>query len=231
MNNAPDVPRTPSLDPHAERAKQAWQSPAEAAKYKKSRHLINHSRYRREEAIINGWLQLLPAGAQVLDTPCGTGRMISLITEKGFSYTGADISPAMIVEAKKEAGTNPRVVRFLQADLENLQFEDNSFDCVMIWRLFHHLADPRVRERMLSEAARVSRRWVFISFHHLLSFTAFRKTVMRTCFGRVQNGRPITHWRLAREAEHSGLRLVETQGLRKYVSINWFARLEKNPPR
>jgi ubiquinone/menaquinone biosynthesis C-methylase UbiE len=223
----PDQDLTPIGEAHAERAKQAWQTPESAAKYRLSRHLVNSSRYRREDAIITGWLRRLPPEAHILDLPCGTGRMINNITGLGFKYTGGDISSFMIEEARKEAAGKPNVVGFVEADLEKLPFADNSFDCIIIWRILHHQADPRVRERMFAEAARVTRRWVLISFHHLLSATAFRKFIQRTCFGRRQNGRPITHWRLRREAEHSGLRLVETKGLRKYVSINWYALLEK----
>lgn len=212
---------------HAERAKQAWQSAESAAKYRQTRHLLNSSRYRREDAIVQEWLRRLPPKAHVLDLPCGTGRMIQNITKLGLQYTGGDISRYMIEEARKEAAGNPNVVDFFEADLERLPFADNSFDCIVIWRILHHQADPQVRQRILAEAARVTRRWVLISFHHLLSATALRKFVQRTCFGREQNGRPITHWRLRHEAERSGLRLVETKGLRKYVSINWYACFEK----
>jgi ubiquinone/menaquinone biosynthesis C-methylase UbiE len=226
-NKAQDQDFHSSGEAHAERARQAWQSAESAARYRQSRNLLNNSRSRREDAIIQEWLRRLPPKAHVLDLPCGTGRMIANITKLGFQYTGGDISPHMIEEARKEAAGNPNVVRFVEADLEKLPFADNSFDCIIIWRILHHQADPLVRQRMLAEAARVTRRWVLVSFHHLLSATAFRKFIQRACFGRQQNGRPITHWRLGREAESSGLRSVETKGLRKYVSVNWYACLEK----
>jgi ubiquinone/menaquinone biosynthesis C-methylase UbiE len=228
MNDkTPDNNLPSNRDPSAEKAKQAWQSVESAARYRQSRHLVKSSRYRCEDAIVTEWLRQLPPRAEVLDLPCGTGRMVDNITRLGFQYTGGDISQSMIEEAKKEAADKPNVVRFLKADLEQLPFEDNSFDCIIIWRILHHQADPLVRQRMLAEAARVTRHRVLLSFHHLLSATALRKFIQRTCLGREQIGRPITHWRLRREAEHSGLRLVETKGLNKYISINWYACLEK----
>jgi len=226
-NKTPDQDFHPNGEAHAERAKRAWQSRESAALYRQSRHLVNTARYRREDAIIKEWLKKLPPKAHVLDLPCGTGRMMENITGLGFQYTGGDISPHMIEEAKNEAAGNPNVIRFVEADLEKLPFADNSFDCIIIWRILHHQADSLVRQRMLAEAARVTRRWVLVSFHHLLSATALRKFVLRTCFGRRQNGRPITHWQLRREAQRGGLKLVETKGLRKYISINWYACLEK----
>ena len=226
-NSVPNQTGPAGGEAHADRARQAWQSAESAARYRETRNLLNNSRSRREDSIIKEWLGLLPPKAQVLDLPCGTGRMIDNITGLGLQYTGGDISPHMIDIARQEAAGNPNVVRFLVADLEKLPFPDNSFDCIIIWRILHHQADPQVRMRMLAEAARVTRGSVLVPFHHLLSATALRKFIGRTCFGHPQNGRPITHWRLRAEAERGGLRLVETRGLRKYVSINWYARFEK----
>src|SRR5262249_13644017 len=100
-----------------------------------------------------------------------------------------------------------------------------SFDCVIIWRLFHHIGSRGLRLAILSEAARVARRRVLVSFHHLLSFTALRKILQRT-LGRG-GGHAMTHWQLERQAGACGLRLVATRSFRKYVSINWFALLAK----
>lgn len=216
-----------TINPDDHPAKTAWQSPDQAAQYRLSRDPAKFRRYHLEEKIITDWLLQLPANAHVLDAPCGAGRMVNTITGMGFQYTGADISQAMIDEAARETAGNPRVGRFYQADLEHLPFGDNAFDCVVLWRLIHHLGSSQVREAILKEAARVSRDRVLISFHHALSFTAFRKFIQRKFFGREQHGRPITHWRLRREAERSGLRMLETRSFGKYASINWFACLSK----
>ncbi len=216
-----------AIDPHNHPAKQAWLSPREAASYRRSRDPAHFHRYHLEDKIIGAWLDALPTNALVLDVPCGAGRLVPTILERGFRYVGADFSPAMINEARQEAA-GPQVAGFLRADAEHLPLLDNSVDCVIIWRLFHHLAGSRVREAMLREAARVTRDRVLISFHHTLSFTSARKSLQRTLFGRKQRGRPVTHWRLRREANRSGLSLVETKGFRKYISINWFACFQKS---
>jgi ubiquinone/menaquinone biosynthesis C-methylase UbiE len=217
---------TAGMNPHDHPAKQAWQSPAQAALYRHSRNPAQFTRYDLEEKIIGGWLDALPRNALVLDIPCGTGRLLPTITRREFRYVGADFSLAMINEARHDAN-GPHVAGFLRADAEHLPLADGSVDCVVIWRLFHHLGNSRIREALLGEAARVSRGRVLISFHHALSFTAFRKFIQRTLFGRKQHGRPITHWRLEREAARSGLRLLETRSFGKYRSINWFACLDK----
>jgi len=213
------------MSSHDHPAKQAWQSPEQAAIYRKSREPERFGRYHLEEAIIGSWLDRLPKNALVLDLPCGAGRLLPTICQRGLRYVGADFSLAMVGEARLGASARP-VVGFTQADAEHLPFRDQAVDCVVIWRLIHHLGNSQVREAMLREARRVSRDCVLLSFHHALSFTAVRKFVQRTVFGRKQHGRPITHWRLKQEAENSGLTLHETRSFGKYRSINWFACLK-----
>jgi hypothetical protein len=67
---------------------------------------------------------------------------------------------------------------------------------------------------------------VLLSFHHSWSPAALRKKFQRRFLGKG-NGVEFTARRLAREAGEGGLRLVETRGFRKFVSINWFACLGK----
>lgn len=197
-----------------------------AADYRRSRHGSRYTRLYKEEAIVSPWLDDLPRGAAILDVPCGTGRWIPALTGRGFRYVGADISQAMVSEARTIT-MPPTVSGLLVADLARLPFPDGSFDAVVLWRLLHHVPDSETRQWLLREAARVTRYKVILSFHHPCSFTYVAKVVRRELFGFKQGGRGITHWRLRREAEQSGLRLLETRSFRKFASINWFACLQK----
>src|SRR5258706_9093898 len=219
---------TPKTIDHSHPAKQTWQSAEQAALYRKSRDPSKFKRHHLEEKIINGWLDAVPKNGLVLDIPCGAGRLVPTITQRGFRYLGADFSVAMINEARQDAAkANNQVMGFFRGDAEFLPLADDSVDCVVIWRLFHHLGGSQIREAMLKEAARVSRDRVLISFHHALSFTAVRKFIQRTVFGRKQHGRPVTHWRLGREARRSGLNLLATKRFWKYQPINGFAGFGK----
>src|SRR5207245_755184 len=153
-------------------------------------------------------------------------RLIPTIMGRGLRYLGGDVSRAMIGEAQHETDRG-RVFGFVNADAEHIPLADNSVDCVIIWRLLHHIREPRVRQAMLREAARVSRKVVIVSFHHPVSFTSIRKACQRTLTGKNQGTGAISHWRLRREAQACGLRLIETRSFKKYVSINWFACLVK----
>ena len=206
-------------------AQQNWQLPKHAEAYRSSRDPSKFHRYYEEEAIVNHWLAEFPPGALILDIPCGTGRFVKTITGRGLRYLGGDISEAMIAQARRESNS-PLVQGFIHADAAKLPLEDNYVDCVIIWRLLHHIRDPEIRRSILSEARRVTRKQVLVSFHHPISFTFVRKFIKRTFFGRG-HGSEMTQWRLKREAAQSGLSLVDTRGFRKYVSINWFASLRK----
>jgi ubiquinone/menaquinone biosynthesis C-methylase UbiE len=196
-----------------------------ALNYVRSRDPKRYTRTPQEEAFVRGWLEALPKNALLFDCPCGVGRFVNTALEMGLRYAGGDVALPMIQHARKVADA-PQVLGFVGADAECLPLRDNSVDCVMLWRLLHHIADEATRRRMLSEAARVSRGMVLVSFHHPLSFTFLRRLVQRLFSGDWEIC-DITHWRLRREAAACGLAMVDTKSFRKYVSINWFARLQK----
>lgn len=78
----------------------------------------------------------------LLDVGCGTGPMISLLSGKHPQkhYTGLDLTPAMIEEAKKKAIEN---ATFLVGDAENLPFEDEAFDAIICANSIHHYPNPQ----------------------------------------------------------------------------------------
>jgi ubiquinone/menaquinone biosynthesis C-methylase UbiE len=196
-----------------------------ALNYVRSRDAKRYTRTPREEAFVRGWLRELPRNALVFDCPCGVGRFVNTALAMGLRYVGGDVALPMIQHARKVSDAPP-VLGFIAADAEQLPLRDDAVDCVMLWRLLHHIADEGTRRRMLSEAARVSRGMVLISFHHPLSFTFARRLAQRAFSGDWEIC-DITHWRLRREAAACGLEMVETKSFGKYVSINWFARLRK----
>ena len=74
-------------------------------------------------------------GKKVLDVGCGTGRIIKALTEKEAIVTGVDLSPEMILVAKKKF---PKI-EFAEADAEKLPFKDEEFDVVVASFLIVHL--------------------------------------------------------------------------------------------
>jgi ubiquinone/menaquinone biosynthesis C-methylase UbiE len=79
------------------------------------------------------------SGKKVLDVGCGTGRLIQKLVEKGAVVTGADISSEMLKIAQRKFGQ----VEFVEADIEHLPFENDSFDVVVASFVIVHLKDLR----------------------------------------------------------------------------------------
>ena len=79
---------------------------------------------------------------ELLDAGCGPAPMISLLSEKypDRHYTGLDLTPAMIEQAKKKDIPN---ATFVVGDCENFPFENESFDAIICSMSFHHYPDPQ----------------------------------------------------------------------------------------
>lgn len=70
-----------------------------------------------------------PEGARMLDMACGSGRHSIELARRGFSVVGVDISSELIEIANRDAEGEEADVSFLEADLRELDFEDE-FDVV-----------------------------------------------------------------------------------------------------
>mgnify|MGYP000888306775 FL=1 len=82
------------------------------------------------------------AFSDLLDAGCGPAPMISLLAEKypERHYTGLDLTPAMIEQAKMKQIPN---AEFVVGDCENFPFEENAFDAIICSNSFHHYPNPQ----------------------------------------------------------------------------------------
>jgi ubiquinone/menaquinone biosynthesis C-methylase UbiE len=102
-----------------------------------------------------GRLADVPAGASVLDIPCGGGFAFrGLRPGQAIRYVAADISPYMLQQARREASRLEvqDAIEFIEADVTALQFADASFDSCVTYNGLHCLPDPRAA---LGELTRV----------------------------------------------------------------------------
>ena len=95
-----------------------------------------------------------PAGAAVLDVPCGGGVAFRYV-RPGWRgrYVAADIAPGMLRRARREAerrGIADRV-ELVEADMLDLPFEDASFEVCASFSGLHHVPEP---ERAVRELVR-----------------------------------------------------------------------------
>lgn len=79
-------------------------------------------------------------GERVLDVGCGTGVLTRLAAEAvGSVAIGIDPAQKMIAIARKNASLLGSRAKFRIAVIEDLPFEDNTFDCVLSSLMIHHL--------------------------------------------------------------------------------------------
>ena len=77
-------------------------------------------------------------GDRVLDVGTGTGIVGKAICPFAKEVIGADLCPKMLEQAAKGAPLN---MKFVQADLHSLPFDDGSFDKVTARMVFHHVLE------------------------------------------------------------------------------------------
>ena len=88
----------------------------------------------------------------VLEVGTGPGFFAILLRELGCDVTAIDLTPAMLREAKENAGALAADIRFMEMNAEALSFADNSFDAVISRNLTWNLPHP---DRAYAEWVRV----------------------------------------------------------------------------
>jgi SAM-dependent methyltransferase len=83
---------------------------------------------------VDGALTLLdlPAGARILDAPCGEGRVARILIERGYQVVGLDGSAPLLTLAR--ASTDR--ARWLQGDVRELPFAEEFDAAVVMWSSF-----------------------------------------------------------------------------------------------
>jgi SAM-dependent methyltransferase len=120
-----------------------------------------------------------PAGARILDVPCGGGVALrGLRTGQGVSYVAADIAREML-ERTMDAAREREVadqVEVRVADVATLPFPDRDFDLVVSFTGLHCFPDPH---RAVTEMVRVLRPRGVLTGSAVLNDTGLRFEPMR----------------------------------------------------
>lgn len=98
---------------------------------------IERSRYGR-------WRDLLwskAEGTDILEVGVGTGKNFPYYP-KGAEITAVDFSDKMLSRARRKAEVSGIEVRLKQMDVQNLEFEDDTFDTVVASFVFCSIPDP-----------------------------------------------------------------------------------------
>ena len=85
-----------------------------------------------------------PEELQILEVGTGPGFFAILLDELGYAVTAIDLTPAMLAEARKNAGPMAGRIRWMEMNAESLAFPDAAFDVVLSRNLTWNLPHPEL---------------------------------------------------------------------------------------
>jgi len=89
-----------------------------------------------------------------LDLGCGIGRHSLLFGEQGFNVTILDIVPDAVEQTESLLKSEGIPCSGRIEDMENISFDDNSFDCILSWQVINH-NDTKGIKQTISEIHRI----------------------------------------------------------------------------
>ena len=94
-----------------------------------------HRDLKKFDSELEKFSSYLSENAHVLDVGCGAGiPTAKFLIKKGFDVSGIDLSEKMLELARK----NVPAARFIKMDMNDLKFEENTFDGITsLYTLFH----------------------------------------------------------------------------------------------
>ncbi len=163
-----------------------------------------------EMAIVESFLDL--AGGKfgkILDCPCGYGRLTEVLSRRSEILYSSDISPHKVA-VHANFFSEPKI-KLLNAasNITRLPFKERVFDGTVTFRLFHHLDNKEVRTAIFREAARVTDKFLILSF--------YRKNVLHEMSRSFNMNSSIRKRKIVlieadiirQEAEQAGWKLIE----------------------
>ena len=115
-----------------------------------------------------------------LDAGCGTAQVSLPLIKGGHSVVGVDVSPAMLEIARQKL-TPGATAEFRVSDVRSLEDPDNSYDGVVISKLFQHVGDW---QSAVDELMRVTKDSGL--FMHINEKGAFKHAVRRQFSARCR---------------------------------------------
>lgn len=192
-------------------------------------------RDRHEERCLRRALRQVPAGATVLDLPCGSGRLTSLLLEHGYRVLAADSSQGMVSRARHnwlqrqtQTGACHTAVSHFTCDVMATGLPDASVDAVICNRLLHHFTEAETRRQALRELARVTNGPIIVSFFNSFALDAVKFHIKHWLRGTTPQDRiPISLAQFRADVQAAGLTVTQLLPTRWGISPQWYAVLER----
>ena len=147
------------------------------SKLQQNRSFFNHWAQNYDWPLFQFWMKRfqVPAlkqiqffpGLKILDLSCGTGELLKSLQQRypSAQLYGVDISPKMLVAARRKVG---KKVKLFQADVVHLPFRQDSFDYVLSTEAFHHYYDQQKALREMARVVRKGGQVIIVDVHFFL---------------------------------------------------------------
>ncbi|MBD3164858.1 methyltransferase domain-containing protein [Candidatus Woesearchaeota archaeon] len=129
---------------------------------------------------------------KILDVGCGMGRHLLILKNEGFEVYGCDIS-------KKAIKSSSEIIdkkRLKLSDMSNLEYKDNSFDCIISIAVIQHGKISKIK-KAISEIFRILKKGGVIFINTIsdkdFSFRTGKEIEPNTRIGTEQLDGNITH--------------------------------------
>ncbi|MGN1033457.1 MAG: class I SAM-dependent methyltransferase, partial [Intestinibacter sp.] len=116
-----------------------WTESAKGYSEQNNRELQSDKKEIWTEAILENVVK--EGKLKVLDIGCGPGEFTILMALAGHDATGVDLTPAMLDQARNNAKKYNVEANFINMDVQNLQFEDETFDLIIARNVTWNLQD------------------------------------------------------------------------------------------
>ncbi len=205
----------------------------EVADYEQRRYrgLDQRLVHSRETRILKSLLRPVVSGPlrpnRVLDAPCGYGRFSALLRQTGAGVVGSDLSPAMVKRTRTRLLADGRALGAVADIKRGLPFRADDFGLAFSVRFFHHLHQPRERQAVLAELARVTSRWAVISYYRLNPLHRLQRKLRRTLKRSRTRIKMLASEEFISEMNRAGFRVVRTVPLFRGIHAQQFVLLEK----
>lgn len=104
-----------------------------------------------DEKLLDEFCSFLPPNSRVLDAGCGGGRDSNQLAKRNLRVIGLDMSAKLLELARKNYPT----ISFVQGDLHQMQFADNSFEGIFANASLVHVESLEEFIEILMEFKRV----------------------------------------------------------------------------
>jgi len=164
---------------------------------------------------------------KILDVPSGYGRFSDLLLDKVESLVSCDISFHMVKRSKERALLSGRHFTVVADAKQGLPFKDAVFDGLLCMRFFHHVHNPEEREDILKEFARVSSRWVILSYYRMNLFHFIQRKLRRKLKRRQTQIKMISGKEFREEVKRAGFNINKNFSLFKGIHSQQIMHLNK----